>query len=305
MPRTKPTKQSKVHYPKVSPRLLERYANIDGRCTDEIKNRNDWIRKVLEDAVEHGAGFDKVKNKKNKALNITFADIMSKSTFTRYKAKVVKNSGSGQDLDFSRSKGGMTAAVTNESLVKIAQLALKRNGEGNEMTVSEAKSEMDKYAAGPLSKKQYEAGLKKLRVTHRINLRAPDTNSVAQHREDHDIRNPIMHAVGWIGVISLEDGSYIDPRLRFNFDFTGVGVRLMSKADAKVLHPSDSTLPPSAVSKGSNMVTNMKLASASNDYGHGMLQVYVFKLSTLPEESMHEIGWQGWPMMVETSTSFS
>ena len=76
MPRTKPTKQSKVHYPKVSPRLLERYANIDGRCTDEIKNRNDWIRKVLEDAVEHGVGFDKVKNKKNKALKITFADTM-------------------------------------------------------------------------------------------------------------------------------------------------------------------------------------------------------------------------------------
>ena len=128
------------------------------------------------------------------------------------------------------------------------------------MTVREAKRILKAESkTGDLSQRQIRSGLAKLQIKHRVALASSDTSTVAQHREDFDIRNPVGHAAGYLAAIEDDDGVQVEPYLRFNYDATGVGVRLSNPLDSKTLHPMDSNQKAASVSKKKKLTTNMEM----------------------------------------------
>ena len=187
--------------------------------------------------------------------------IIKSPCFRKYKTKVIKNHGDAKCLDFH--KNGRRPDVSDVLLCSLAAESIKRHAQGDEMTRKEAKDFLSPHVSKTLRKRKMDDVVQRLKKRHRITYTTTDVSTVAQTREDHDLRNAVTHAAGHLAIVTLDDDKRVEPFLRFNMDMTGVGVNLHGKYSFRTLTPMDSQAPHKRVSRGTKLKTNMKLVKAS------------------------------------------
>ncbi len=133
-----------------------------------------------------------------------------------------------------------TADVTD-----LAVAAITANASGRELTCGDAKAHILKKKPQTLNTRQMKRVLARLKVIANIELNKPNVMTVAQNREDHDLRNPAVHAAGYSAIVTLDNGEEVPPYLRNNLDFTGMAVTMHNTDDLLTLHPRDSSIAAS------------------------------------------------------------
>ena len=269
-------KQRKTSNPtRQSPRVIENTLNGDMGCSANEKDRRAFIRAEIVNHCINNTAWTKASDR--------LKCYIDRATFTRYKRAVKQADNNPEALTFVI---GRPADVPLQGYVTIGKRSCAANAVGHGLSQLDVKTILQPMMKKALTTKRLKVFAKKLQKRARIALRAADSHTAAQRKEDNDCRNPVRHAAGYKAIITLDDGKLIAPWGRSNFDFTGVGVTICSKNDLKVFHPMDSVLPASREQSGSELKTNMKLFSASNDAGQSMEQLYVFKHDQLEESEV-------------------
>jgi hypothetical protein len=248
----------RLKHPRQDPHILRSNISIDAGLSPNTAQRNKKVREILAQVLRDNLTW--VQIKENWPLGTTDS---ARRQFNKLVLKCKNSTQGPSQLVFGR---GNRANASRGALAQVAKKALTGNITGHGYGTFDARRELQEMCPEPLTPRQWKTAEKKLRETFRVTPRANDYSTVAQNRENHDIRNPVTHAAGHQAIISLDDGSEIDPALRFNLDMTGLAVKLIYSS-GKNLHPMDSTVPSKGVStKGSTSITNMKLVSTFTQF---------------------------------------
>lgn len=77
---------------------------------------------------------------------------------------------------------------------------------------------------------------------HKMTLETHDSTTVPQHREDQDVRNPVVHVAGYHVMVEGLPSSCI-----FKFDMTGLGMVPLEGTENKTLTLKHSSEPKKSV----------------------------------------------------------
>ena len=248
----------RLAHPKQNPLTLRSNLSIDAGIAPTMARDNNKIREIVAQAHRENLSWQQVKENWP-----TGSSESQKRQFNRLLKKVKDSTIEPSEIVFGR---GNRATASKGALVKVARKSLDGNITGHGYDMFAVRRDLQEMCPEELTERQWKAAEQTLRKKYRVTPRANDYSTVAQNRENHDIRNPVTHAAGHQAIISLDDGSEIDPALRFNLDMTGLAVKLIYSS-GKNLHPMDSTVPSKGVStKGSTSMTNMKLVSTFTQF---------------------------------------
>ena len=247
------------------PRKMLGTLTVDNHKSEKVKERNQYIRQALDWACNPGVEWVKERRPGWKATCDRFPLLDEYYNNTSFKT-AVKSLREAQaadvpfDVDDVTIGGGRKPTTSHKEKMEIAEAGLRAHIQGKEKEVAVLRRERDPEAPH-LTRRQQNALLKAIQKDHKVNAGISDPSTVSQNRENYDLRNPVVHAVGILEMYRKADGSDIPPQFRFKFDVTGKGL-LKKQPQGKVLTVRDSIIPrKSEGAKRTQIKFNSKLVS--------------------------------------------